>query len=137
MVTTKKILILEDDLETISKLTHSLHLLEYEYAEQGIGIDFAVTVFSEYTAVEKFINKNLDEVYDVILLDRDCKLAGSFHILDIENIGAEKIISISSVPLYNSQAEARGINNIVHKNYQDLDTFSGEVIENIKLLLKI
>lgn len=34
----------------------------------------------------------------MILLDRDCKIAGSFHILDIEKFGVHKIISILSTP---------------------------------------
>ena len=89
---TLRILILEDDLETISVLTDRLFKLEKEVK----GFDIAVTVLSEYTQVEEYIN-NTKVVFDIVLLDRDCKACGSFHVLDFEKVGVDKIISISSI----------------------------------------
>ena len=106
---TIRILILEDDLETLSLLLKKLHLLEEDMADSDSLKDFSIVTLSEYTQVEEFINKSSKIDFDVILLDRDCKAGGSFHVLDIERFGADKIISISSVPDYNEEAMSRGI----------------------------
>src|SRR3989344_6808511 len=95
---TIRILILEDDLETLSLLLKKLHLLEEELANSASPKDFSLITLSEYTQVEDLINKSQNLDFDVILLDRDCKAGGSFHVLDIERFGAGKIISISSIP---------------------------------------
>ena len=134
---TIRILILEDDLETLSLLLKKLHLLEEKLLKNDSPNDFSVVTLSEYTQVEELINKSDNLDFDVILLDRDCKAGGSFHILDIERFGADKIISISSIPEYNEEAKARGIKRIVHKNFENLEAFSDKVIGEIEDLANI
>lgn len=51
-----KILILEDDLEAISKLLGKLALLENQHTNQGLSI--STVVLSEYQQVEELINKS-------------------------------------------------------------------------------
>lgn len=132
---TIRILILEDDLETLSIILKRLSLLEKEFESISYPKDFSVATLSEYTQVEEYINKNQKFAFDVVLLDRDCKVGGSFHILNIEAIGADKIISISSIPQYNEDAKRRGIKRIVWKDYQNLDNFSDKVMDELRELL--
>ena len=129
---TYKILILEDDFEAVSKIMYELHFLEGHFSP----MDFDITVLSTYESVEKLINPQNKDAYDVILLDRDCKLAGSFHVLDIEKFGPEKIISISSTPTWNEEAKARGVKRIVPKSFSDLEGFAQKVAREVKYLLK-
>ena len=133
---TIRVLILEDDLETLSLLLKKLYLLEEKSADSGSPVEFSTVTLSEYTQVEELINKSRDLDFDIILLDRDCKARGSFHILDVERFGPDKIISISSVPEYNEDARKRGIKRIVWKDYRNLESFSNQVIEEIKSLIK-
>lgn len=128
---TYKILILEDDFEAVSKIMAELYNLEGHFSP----IDFDVTVLSTYEAVEKLINPQEANAYDVILLDRDCKMAGSFHILDMEKFGVHKIISISSTPTWNEEAKARGVKRIVPKSFSDLEGFAKNVAGEIKKIL--
>lgn len=128
---TYKILILEDDFEAVSKIMAELYKLEGHFAPY----DFDVTVLSTYESVEKLINPQDKNSYDVILLDRDCKLGGSFHILDMEKFGPEKIISISSTPTWNEEAEARGVKRIVPKSFSDLEGFAVDISVVIKEIL--
>lgn len=129
---TFKILVLEDDLKTLSLLLDRLAKFEEENIKD---FDIAVTVFSEYTHIKNYINNLQKDTFDVILLDRDCKLCGSFHILNIEKFGTDKIISISSTPQWNEEAGKRGIEKIVHKDFESLDKFADLVMEHIKLIL--
>ncbi len=129
---TYKILILEDDFEAVSKIMAELYNLEGYFAP----IDFDVTVLSTYESVEKLVNPQNADAYDVILLDRDCKLAGSFHILDMEKFGVHKIISISSTPTWNEEAKARGVARIVPKSFSDLDGFAKDIMVEIKSILE-
>ena len=126
---TTRVLILEDDLETLSVIMKSLFALEEELVD---NTDFAVTVFSGYTQIEDYLNKIESPDFDIILLDRDCKLCGSFHILNFEKFGKDKIISISSTPQWNEEAKATGITRIVPKDYSDLDNFKDRLIEEIR-----
>ena len=128
---TKRILILEDDLKTLSFLFDKLAKLE----EQNSSFDFAITTLSEYTQVEEYVNEKTDNYFDIILLDRDCKACGSFHVLDFDKFNPNKIISISSVPDYNELARQKGITKVVYKDYEKLDEFSSKVIEEIKSVL--
>lgn len=128
---TYKILILEDDLEAVSKIMAELYNLEGHFAPY----DFDVTVLSTYESVERLINPQDKNAYDVILLDRDCKLGGSFHTLDMEKFGVDKIISISSTPTWNEEAKARGVKRIVPKSFSDLDDFAKNIMEEIKNIL--
>ncbi len=119
------ILILEDDLSTLCKIFNVLRSLRF---------DFSITVLSRYDYVEKLINKS-DLKFDLILLDRDCSIGGSFHVLDLERFGAKRTISISSVPPYNIDALRRGVSMIIHKNYEDLNGFSKQLAVFIKKIL--
>jgi len=118
-----KILILEDNLMTLYKI--------FEVLLKLTQLDISVVVLSEYTQVDKFIN-NTDETFDLILLDRDCYLGGSFHILDIEKTGPDKIIAISSVPDYNQDAIKRGVTLVIDKDYGQLDEFANNLIIEIR-----
>jgi hypothetical protein len=130
---TINLLILEDDIETLSVLLRYIAELEDKlYPEQEIDI----TVFSNYKQVETLVNTQPGNMYDVVLLDRDCKLAGSFHVLDIEKIGSERIISISSTPQWNTEAQKRGISRVVFKDFFDLETFAGGVISELSEIIE-
>ncbi len=130
MILSKKILILEDDLLTVSKILNKLVKLE-----QDQEFDFCLVVLSDYIQVQDYINNNPKAEFDIILLDRDCKLGGSFHVLDIERFGPEKIIAISTVPEYNEQAKQRGVKRVVLKDYQHLDEFADKVVNEIEQLI--
>lgn len=127
---TYKILILEDDLETVQKIVETFSILE------SSSVDFDLTILSTYVAVEELINPRKND-YDVILLDRDCKLGGSFHILDIEKFDPMNIISISSTPKWNEEARARGVTRIVQKYYDDLGSFTHGLTNEIRDLLTL
>ena len=133
---TIRVLILEDDLRTLSIILKKLHWLEEELASASSPKDISIAILSEYSQVEKFINKSDELDFDVILLDRDCKAGGSFHTLDIERFGADKIISISSVSDYNEEAKKRGVTKIVRKDYENLEQFAKEVLVEIMGVIK-
>lgn len=123
---TTRILILEDDLRALSFLLNRIGQLE----ERLAGIDIAVTVLSEYTQVEEYIN-NSQINFDIVLLDRDCKACGSFHILDFEKIGVEKIVSISAIPQWNEEARSRGVKRIILKTHENIEDFADKVAKEI------
>jgi len=127
---TIRILILEDDLKTLSVLLDRLSALE----EKNQFVDFAVTILSEYTQVEEYANETKMD-FDIILLDRDCKACGSFHCLDIERIGADKIISISAIPQWNKEAVSRGVKRVVFKNHENIKDFADKVISEIRKMI--
>ncbi len=131
MILNKTILILEDDLLTLSKILERLSTLEGDQP-----YDFSVITLTNHVQVEHFINKNPAIHVDMILLDRDCKLGGSFHVVDIERLGANKVIAISSVPEYNKQAQGRGVSRVVLKDYRNLDAFADRLVEEVNDLLK-
>lgn len=130
---TIRILILEDDLKTLSVIAGGLFDLEEGLFEERIN--FAITVFSEYLSVESYLNEIKDPNFDVILLDRDCKLAGSFHAINVVRFGAEKFISISTQPEYNEAAKKMGVTKSVRKDYKRLDEFCENLIKEIKELI--
>ena len=127
---TIRILILEDDIRALSFLTNRISLLE----EKSKGFDIALTVLSEYTQVEEYINKTQMD-FDIILLDRDCKACGSFHCLDFEKFGVDKIISISTMPEYNEEAQKRGVQRIIHKDHDHIENFADKVIKEIEKII--
>lgn len=127
-----KILILEDDLQTLAKILDGLYRLEEKLTNAENPKEIAVTVLSEYTQVEEYINASQNPQFDIVLLDRDCKAGGSFHILDMEKIGVEKIVSISSIPQYNEEAKRLGVTRIVHKDYSRLDYFTKRLCRHIE-----
>ena len=123
MVLSKTILILEDDIKTLSKILGKLVPLEHDQP-----FDFNLIVLTSYKQVEDYINSNPKADFDIALLDRDCKLGRSFHVLDIERFGPEKVISISSVPEFNEEAKGRGVKRVVLKEYVALDKFADQVV---------
>lgn len=131
MVFNKTILILEDNLKVLSKLLDRLFQVE-----QDQPYEFSTIVLTNHQQVEDYINTNPKADFDIALLDRDCKLGHSFHVLDIERFGADKIISISSVPEYNQEAQHRGITRVVLKDYANLDSFADEVVKEVAEMVK-
>jgi len=132
---TIRILILEDDLETLTKIMEGLTKLENSMI--GERFDFALTIFSEYTQVEDYLNHIEEPNFDVILLDRDCKLGGSFHVINIKKFGVDKFIAISTQPEYNATVAKLGIKRIVRKDYEKLSEFAGDLMVEIKSLIKL
>lgn len=127
-----RVLVLEDDLEAASKILGALFRIEPHLAPY----DLDVTLLSTFKAVDDLINDHRQNGFDVILLDRDCKLNGSFHTLDVEFFGPEKIISISSKPEWNQAAQARGIKHVVPKSFSDLDAFARDVADLVRHLVE-
>lgn len=132
---TINVLILEDDLITLSKIFEGLSQIEEEWAKKGVRRDFTPVVLSEYAQVEDFVNHS-NQKFDLVLLDRDTKIGASFHVLDIGKIGSSKVIGISSVPEYNSQLHEKGVSKIIDKDYSDLDTFILKLTTTIDELFK-
>jgi len=125
-------LILEDDLQTLSKVLDGLYRLEERLTNGENPKEIAVTVLSEYTQVEEYVNANPNPQFDIVLLDIDCKAGGSFHTLDLAKIGVSKIIAISSIPQYNEEARKRGITRVIHKDYNRLDYFTKQLCRYIE-----
>lgn len=132
---TKRILILEDDLLTLSVLLRKINLLEEELLKDNPPKDIAITTLAEYTQVEEYLNKTNHIKFDVILLDRDCKACGSFHCLDFEKYGKDKIISISSTPQWNKEAVKKGVGRVIFKDFSQLEKFTDKVIGEIRRML--
>lgn len=130
---TIRVLLLEDDLETVTVLTHRLYMLEHEL--EAKGMDLSLAVLSEYSMVEEYINPDNKHAYDVVLLDRDCKAGGSFHALNLEKFDIDRVIAISSTPKWNEEARARGVQRIVLKTYDDLNSFAEEVLTHMRDIL--
>jgi hypothetical protein len=126
-----RIIILEDDLETLSVLMKGLYRLELKY--QGILI--SPLVFSEYNQVEKYVNKMADDYIDIILLDRDCKIGGSFHVLDFERFNKEKIISISAIAQWNDEAVLSGASKVFWKDHDNLEDWAEKLMLYVKQIV--
>lgn len=126
-----RILILEDDLETVENTLAVLRKIE-----DGGSMIFGVTVIPDYIQVEELINKNQQVKFDILLLDRDCFLGGSFHNINLKNFDIDKVISISSVPAYNDHAKAMGVTRMVPKDYADLNTFANNLDKELRLILQ-
>ena len=131
MFLTKSILILEDNLKVLSKILDRLFVLEGDQS-----FELCVMVLTTSSQVEEYINSNLKANFDIILLDRDCKIGESFHVLDIERFGKDKIIGISSIKEFNNELKQKGINKIVLKDLKDMDKFANEVVEEIKYMIR-
>src|SRR3990170_5521699 len=104
MVLNKTILILEDNLKVVSILLKELFELENDQPH-----DLSVILLTNYKQVEDYVNENPKAEFDIILLDRDCKLNKSFHVFDVEKFGADKVVAISSIPEYNEEVKQRGV----------------------------
>jgi len=120
------ILMLEDDLETLQVLISKFQQIELERA-----VSICLTSLCSYWEVEKYINKSKKGTYDILLLDRDDSLGGSFHNVDLSLFDKDKVISISSVPQYNSEAIAMGAKRVVFKDYSNLPDFAEKVKQEI------
>lgn len=126
------ILLLEDDLEVSGKLLLALHRIEPFLAPY----DLDITLLSTSDAVAQLVNAHPERQFDVILLDRDCKMNASFHILDLKHFDPEKIISISSTPMWNQAAMKNGITNCVPKSFSALDNFAEEAAQKVFEMLQ-
>ena len=130
MVLSKTILILEDNLQVLSKLLDKLFVLE-----QDQPYDFALMVLTTYQQVEEYVNSNPKAAWDIIILDRDWKLNNAFHVFDIERFGPEKVIAIASVPDYNQEAKHRGVKRVVLKDFKALDAFVDKVVREVERMV--
>jgi len=131
MVLTKKILILEDNLLVLSKILANLEILE-----QDQPYSLSLVILTDYQQVEDYINNNPKAQFDIILLDRDCKLNGSFHNLNFERFDVNRIISISSIPDYNQEARKRGVTKVVLKDIRNYDEFAKKVVKLVEEMIK-
>lgn len=125
------ILVLEDDLEALEYIFRALKEVSLEI-EKLLG----VTVLPDYIQTEEFINKNPHIKFDILLLDRDCYLGGSFHTVDLKNFDINKVISISSIPKWNKEAKDKGIKTVVYKDFEDLEYFEKILKREILRILK-
>lgn len=132
MVLLKRILILEDNLIVLSKILEGLAVLE-----QNEPYDLSITLLTDHEQVAQLLNNKHNVKFDIILLDRDCKLNGSFHVLDIERFGVDKVIAMSSVPRYNEELKKRGVKTIVEKDTLHLDEFLDKLMKEIQKRISI
>jgi hypothetical protein len=130
---TFRILVLEDDLGALSVIMNRLFRIEQELNDAG---DIAVTVLSEYTQVEEYAN-NTEQEFDLVLLDRDCRACGSFHVLDFKKFNPDKIIAISTYPEYNKSAKEFGVEVALRKDYEKIEEWGDELQVLIKNKLQI
>jgi hypothetical protein len=128
---TYKILVLEDDLSALSVITNRLFQIEKIMQSNNVG-DIAVTVLSEYTQVEEYANSTKQE-FDLVLLDRDCRACGSFHVLDFKKFDPNKVIVISTYPEYNKAALGLGL----RKDYEKIEEWGDELLELVRIKLNI
>lgn len=131
MILLKRILILEDNFLVLSKLLANLELLE-----QNQPYSLSLVILTDYKQVEDYINNNPKANFDIIILDRDCKLNGSFHNLNFERFGVNKVISISSVPEYNKEVQKRGVTKVVLKDIRNYDEFAKRVVKLVEEMIK-
>ncbi|MBI2600480.1 hypothetical protein HYW42_00855 [Candidatus Daviesbacteria bacterium] len=127
----KTILILEDNLKVLSKLLDKLYTLEGSQPNE-----LSLIVLTNGQQVQDYINSNPKAEFDIALLDFDDKLGRSFHALEIEKFGAEKIIGISSVPKWNYEAQKRGVTRIILKDYAKMDEFADLVVKEISEMIR-
>lgn len=122
----KRILILEDNYIVLKKLLEKLSILEDRQP-----FEFSLTIINDSEQVNNLINDNAKAKFDIIILDRDCKINESFHVLNIEHLGVEKVIAISAVTKFNQQAKERGVTKVIEKDLSKIDAFTEEVIEAV------
>lgn len=131
MILIKRILILEDNYAVLCKLLEKLSLLEDKQPFQ-----FSLTILNDSDQIENLIHDNPKAKFDIILLDRDCKVNKSFHALNIEDLGVEKVIAISAIPEFNKQLKDRGVRRVVEKNLSHPDEFAAQVVEEIEKMIQ-
>lgn len=133
---TLRILILEDDLKTLSVINDMLSNLEESLIGSDKPCDIAVTIFSESKQVVDYLNKIDNPDFEIILLDRDSKECGSFHILDRNIFNSEAVICISTNPEYNEELLRDGVRTAIRKNYKNLNDFANRLMVEIKKRLE-
>jgi len=129
MLLIKKILILEDNFKVLSAILKELNQLEEDQP-----YTFEIMVLTSGRQVERYINSNPED-FDIVILDRDCKLNESFHVLNIKRIGADKIIGISSIEGYNIDLTKKGINLTITKDLSEIDKSARKIVEMIKNII--
>lgn len=130
MILSKRILILEDNLLVLSKILANLEILEEDQP-----YSLSLVILTDFQQVEDYVNNNPKAQFDIILLDRDCKLNNSFHVLNIERFGADKVITISSVTEYNQEAKRRGVKRVVLKDLEHIDEFAKKVAKEVERMV--
>lgn len=120
------ILILEDNLSVLIVILQTLARLIYA---------FAPVIVSTQEHVEKLINPS-NQKYDLVLLDHNDPLSGSFHELNMAKHDPSKIIAISSVKSHNHSLLSLGVHRIVTKDYKYLPSFSVSLSQEIASILK-
>lgn len=123
------VLILEDNLYAVSALLNQLGNLEQELMSESR--DLTVVTFPSTLYVEGEVNGHNANDFDIIILDRDDKQGGSFHALDIEKFGPQKVIGISTIPEWNELLKKRGVTRIVRKDFLDLEKWAKEVVRHV------
>lgn len=131
MILIKRILILEDNYIVLSRLLEKLSLLEDKQP-----FEFSLTILNDSAQIENLIHGNPKAKFDIILLDRDCKINKSFHVLDLEHFGAEKVIAISSVTEFNKQLKDRGVKRVVEKDLLHPDEFATKVVAEVEDMIQ-
>ncbi len=127
-----RVLLLEDDLEVAGRLLLALYRIEPHLAPY----DLDLVLLSTSDAVVELVNSHSERHYDIILLDRDCKANGSFHVLDDIQFSPDKVISISSTPMWNHVAKERGAIHVIPKSFNALDEFAERVADKVLEMLK-
>lgn len=122
---------LEDNLKVLSKLLDKLYTLEGNQPNE-----LSVIILTNHQQVQDYINSNPKASFDIALLDYDDTIGRSFHDLEIERFGADRIISISSVPKWNEEAQKRGVRRVILKDYAHLDDFADKVVKEIEVMLR-
>lgn len=126
----KTILILEDNLHVLSALLERLYQLEGDQSNE-----LSVMILTNSEQVAMYVNTNPLSSFDLVILDRDDKVNKSFHILDIERLGVEKVISISTVSEYNEELRKRGVTRVVEKDLRNIDDFAQKVVKEVEDIL--
>ncbi|OQY67305.1 hypothetical protein B6D29_02055 [Microgenomates bacterium UTCPR1] len=131
MILSKSILILEDNLKVLSNLLEKLFVLE-----QDQPFDFALVILTTSKQVEDYVNNNPKAMFDIVIIDRDCKLGGSFHVIELNRFNINNIISISTVEEYNEDLKKKGVRRVVLKDLRDLDKFSEQVTKEVEQIIR-
>lgn len=128
------ILVLEDNLYALSALMEQLGNLEQDLIERGR--DMTVVVYPTSQFIETEVNDKNSQDYDVIILDRDDKQGTSYHVLDIDKFGPQKVIAVSTLSQWNNLLKKRGVNRIVRKNFLDLENWAREVVRHASEIIE-
>ncbi len=133
-----RVLILEDDLKTISVLLDKLSdlLILNQQTNELEKVNFDVTVIADSGKASRMLSMLGSEDFDLILLDRDCVSRGSFHAVGIGKFDPDRVIAISSVPEFNQELEEEfGITKRVEKRLGDLEGFAESVSQIVEKML--